>query len=126
MQAGDFYASTGVTLSDVAIDKSRMRIDIAAEPGVTYTTQFIGTRRSTALDSEPVRDSTGAVLRTTRRYGPGVGAVLAEVSGTRAVYEFRGDERYVRAKVISSRPQIDPATGKAMNRQAAWLQPVFR
>jgi len=122
---GDFYASTGVTLRDVRQDDEGMRIVIAAEPGVTYRTQFIGTRRSASLVGEPVRDSTGAVVRTTRRYADAVGEVLAEVAGDVASYTFTGDERYVRARVIASRRQLDPTTGKVMNFETAWVQPLF-
>jgi hypothetical protein len=126
LAAGDFYASTGVTLRDVVTDGRRMRITIEGRPGVTYRTQFIGTRASASLESEPVLDSDGTVLRTTRRYGSGVGEVLAETAGTVAEYRFRGDERYVRAKVTASVPQVDPTTGKVMPAQSAWTQPVFR
>ena len=126
LNRGDFHASTGVTLRDVATDARRIRIAIDAQPGVTYRTQFIGTRTGVPLDSRPVLDADGTELRTTRRYDAGVGAILAEVDGDVAEYSFRGDERYVRAKIIASVPQVDPTTGKVMAAQAAWTQPVFR
>jgi hypothetical protein len=101
---GDFYASTGVMLQDVRRDARGISIAIVPEPNTTYRTQFIGTRRS----------------------GP-TGEVLLEVEGITAQYAFRGDERYVRAKVTSSRPQADPVRGKTLNqRQTAWIQPVLR
>jgi hypothetical protein len=102
--AGDFYASTGVTLSDVAAANGRLRISIAAEPGVTYRTTFVGSRKGSSE----------------------IGEVLAEVDGVNAEYRFRGDERYVRAKVVSSRPHKDPIGGLLLGRQSAWVQPVFR
>jgi hypothetical protein len=55
-----------------------------------------------------------------------VGEVLAEVTGDAASYEWRGDERYVRATVIASAPQIDPISKLVLGRQMAWVQPVMR
>jgi hypothetical protein len=126
LRAGDFYASTGVTIRSEQHDARRMRIEIDPDPGASYRTQFIGTRISTPLSGRPVMDAAGDTVRTTRVYDAGVGAVLAEVEGTTAEYVFRGDERYVRAKVVSSLPHLDPTTGRTIGRAAAWLQPVFR
>ncbi len=126
LNGGRFYASTGVAIRREQYDDDRIRIEIDAQPGVTYRTQFIGTRRSVALDSDPVLDAAGDTVRTTQRYDPGVGAVLAEVEGASAEYVFDGDERYVRAQVTSSSPHIDPTTGRTLGLQKAWLQPVFR
>ena len=104
LAAGNFYASTGVTLHDVDNTEDRMRIVIAAEPGVTYRTTFIGTRRNS-------NDT---------------GEIFAEVDGVAAEYRFKGDERYVRAKIVSSRPHVDPIGGLLLGRQSAWVQPIFR
>ena len=120
MQRGDFYASTGVTLADVRRDGSTLSLAIRGEPGVTYTTQFIGTRRGFDTTSVAVRDSTGRAL--TRRYSADVGAVLATVAGTSASYTMRGDELYVRARVVSSRAKADPAYAGEL--ESAWTQPV--
>jgi len=48
--------------------------------------------------------------------------VLREVKGTEAAYAFTGDELYVRAVVLSDRPQPDPTS--AGDLQKAWIQPV--
>ena len=70
---------------------------------VVTITQFIGTRR------------------TADGLGP-VGEILAEFDGPVASYELRGDELYVRAKVVSSRPHPNPyAEGDV---ECAWLQPM--
>jgi hypothetical protein len=92
------------------------------EPGVTFTTQFIGSRKGVDLKSEPVRDEQGTDLRVTRRYSEGVGAVLAEVKGNLAIYTLKGDEIYVRAKVISSKLQENPYA--AGDFETAWVQPL--
>jgi hypothetical protein len=126
LRTGDFYATTGVTIRSEHRDERRIRIEIEAEPGVTYRTQFIGTRRDVPLTSRPVIGVDGDTLRTTRRYDERVGEVFAEIDGAIAEYAFRGDERYARAKVISSRPHIDPTTSDTIGVQTAWLQPVFR
>ena len=78
MNAGDFYCSTGVTLKDVAFDGRTLTVAVDLEPGVRCTTQFIGTRRGYDPASQAVTDAEGKEIRTTRRYGGDIGAVLAE------------------------------------------------
>ncbi len=86
MERGDFYASTGVTLRDYSADKKQITITIAEQPATSkYVVQFIGQW----------------------------GKVLKEVTTNPASYTFKGDEAYVRAKVIES------------NGKFAWTQPVF-
>jgi len=51
-----------------------------------------------------------------------IGAVLAEVRGPRARYTFHGDELYIRAKVISTKPKANPYAKNEF--EAAWTQPV--
>jgi len=105
MQAGDFYASSGVTLDDIQADEDSYRIAIRAQPGETFVTRFVGTR---------IVDGVA---------GP-VGEVLAEQEGLSPVYEPKGDELYVRAVVTSSRVHPNPyATG---DREMAWGQPWVR
>lgn len=123
---GRFYASTGVSVESEERDAEGIRIRIAAEPDVTYRTQFIGTLAAVPLESTPVTDAGGETVRTTRTYDDGVGAVLAEVEGPVATYAWRGDERYVRVRIISSKPHVDPTTGRILGVQKAWLQPAFR
>lgn len=122
MEAGDFYASTGVRLKDVRRLTGELQIEIEAEPGVTYTTEFIGTRKGYDARSEPVRGSDGKELHTTRRYSADLGEVLAEVAGVRVGYKLTGDEIYVRARVISSRHKANGVV--AGEREVAWVQPV--
>lgn len=124
--AGDFYASTGVIISSEQRDDRRIHIEIEPQPGTTYRTQFIGTRRGVPLEGRPVIDADGDTVRTTRTYDDRVGMVLAETAGLTAEYVFTGDERYVRAKVVSSRPHIDTTTDRTIGWETAWLQPVFR
>ena len=48
--------------------------------------------------------------------------VLAEVKGPVATYTLKGNEIYVRAKVISSKPHPNPSQRGDV--ESAWVQPV--
>ncbi|HMJ90470.1 MAG TPA: hypothetical protein VK530_11675 [Candidatus Acidoferrum sp.] len=135
MEAGDFYASSGVELKDIEVDSKSYRVEVKAERGVTYKIQFIGTRHGYDPRSEPTAVKPGAELGVTRRYSADIGTVLAEASGKSATYKFKGNEIYVRTKVISSRLNVAEQRGKepidrqvlARNPfayQAAWTQPT--
>jgi hypothetical protein len=85
MERGDFYASTGVELTDYAVSSSAMTVTVKKASWAKYRIQFIGLG----------------------------GKVLHEALDSPARYEFRGDEGYVRAKVIDSAGRM------------AWCQPVL-
>ena len=123
MEAGEFYASSGVRLGDVRRRPGSYGIEIEPEEGVAYTTQFIGTRENFDRASEPVVGKKGEPLAVTRRYSADIGAVLAEVKGTRPSYTLKGDEIYVRARVISSRLKSNPYVKGEFER--AWTQPLI-
>jgi hypothetical protein len=74
MERGDFYASTGVVLDDLAATSRSITIKVKTQPSSKYRIQFIG------------RD----------------GRVVSEVPDASATYQFTGSEGYVRAKVIES------------------------
>ena len=84
LERGDFYSSTGVELQSLERSTTAMTIAIRTQPASKYRIQFIGRQ----------------------------GAVLSEATTSPASYTFRGDEGYVRAKVIES------------NGKTAWIQPV--
>jgi hypothetical protein len=86
MERGDFYASTGVTLSDYQVSDTAMTITIREDAWSKYRVQFIGRG----------------------------GRLLSEVTASPATYRFRGDEGYVRARIVES------------NGRLAWTQPVLR
>ena len=85
MERGDFYASTGVELTDSQVTEKNITITINEEKSSKYRVQFIGKE----------------------------GRLLSEVITNPAVYQFRGNEKYVRAKIIESNGKI------------AWTQPVM-
>ena len=105
MHRGDFYASTGVVLDDVQYDGARYTVTVDPSMAGDCTVQFIGTRQ---VDGE---------------IGP-IGEVLLATTSNPAVYEVTGDELYVRARVISTRPPRHPY--RPGDVQQAWTQPVAR
>ena len=85
MERGDFYASTGVELTDYQANEKSISVTIREQRASKYRVQFIGSG----------------------------GRVLREEITNPAVYKIRGDEGYVRAKVLES------------NGKVAWTQPVM-
>jgi hypothetical protein len=84
LERGDFYSSTGVVVDAVDAGASRLRVSVAQAGISKYRIQFIGRG----------------------------GRVLQEVAAAEGTYTFKGDEGYVRAKVLES------------NGAVAWTQPV--
>lgn len=124
MQRGDFYASSGVTLKDVRFDAGSKTLSIEIEPeeGVTFTTQFLGTRRGydRAVEKVPAPEGDNAPYRL--RYSKDVGAVLATSDSLTPSYTLTGDELYVRAVITASREPKNPSEPGL--RAKAWTQPV--
>jgi hypothetical protein len=85
LERGDFYATTGVVLEDVVVSSTDMTIKVRPESSSKYRIQFIGAG----------------------------GRILSEAGEASARYAFKGDEGYVRAKVLES------------NGRMAWCQPVM-
>ena len=74
LEAGRFYASTGVILDDVVVSGSRLEVHIRPLGSFKFTTTFIGSG----------------------------GRVLKKVHGPNAVFELEAPEAYVRARVEDS------------------------
>lgn len=119
LEAGSFYATTGVTLKSVQFKGNRLTVEIDPKPGVTYKTQFIGTPRDYDR-TVTARPAAGDMVLYD--YGEDIGKVFDEQTGTRAGYKLTGKELYVRAKVISSAPHENSA--KKGEFETAWTQPV--
>ena len=120
MERGDFYASSGIQLEEVLATADRLTVRIRAEAGVSYTTQFVGTRRSYDRTNSALPTVDG--LPVTRRYSDDIGQVLAEVAGPNPSYRFAGDELYVRARIRSTKAKANPITRGEV--EQAWVQPV--
>ena len=75
---GEFYASTGVELSEYKADPKEISIKVKATNYSKYRIQFIGSS----------------------------GKILQESFEPNAVYEINGSERYVRAKILESNGKL--------------------
>lgn len=124
IEDGDFYASSGVTLKDVAFSPESGTLELEIEPqgDARYTVQFIGTLKGYDPARKPVADKDGKPLPVTQRYSDDVGKVLATVEGTTARYRLTGEELYVRAVVTSDQPPKNPSFPG--QKAQAWTQPV--
>jgi len=122
MEAGRFYASTGVTMKKIVSSKEGLSVEVAGEKGIKYLIEFVGTRKGFDPKSEPQKDKDGKEIGTTRRYSPQIGAVLARSHGTQATYRFKGDELYVRARIMSTKQHPNPGTAREF--EMAWIQPA--
>jgi hypothetical protein len=85
LDEGSFYSSTGVELEAIDASPSEVRVAVRARPSSKYRVQFIGRH----------------------------GRVLQESTTAEAAYHPKGDEGYVRVKVLES------------NGAVAWTQPVI-
>lgn len=85
MERGDFYASTGVELAEYRVEQHSITVRVREDRTSKYRVRFIGKG----------------------------GKLLQEVVTNPAVYTIRGDEMYVRAKVLES------------NGKVAWTQPTM-
>ena len=99
LEAGSFYASTGVTFSKLETEEGTIRIEVAAEPGVHYHIQFIGCRQ-----------------------GGDHSEVFEEVDGVSGAYTLQPDQLFVRAKVLSDKQHPNPI--EQLDMEMAWTQPV--
>ena len=120
--AGDFHASSGVILREVAVKGMDLIVSIEPQPGVEYKTEFIATPRDAPLEGTPVMDKDGKELPITKTYSPEIGKLVGSATGVEAVYRMTGNELYVRARVTSSRAHPNPF--KAGDREMAWTQPI--
>ena len=118
LSAGDFYASTGITLSNVDYNapSHTLTVSVLAEENVNYRIDFIGTLK----DAEVTRNADGS-------YSADVGKVLKSVVGTSASYTLGENDLYVRAFIYSDKTMdiLDKSTGSIRN-EVAWTQPVGR
>jgi acetyl esterase/lipase len=115
IRAGDFYASTGVTLADVRFDAASktLRLDILPDGDAKFTTRFVGTIAPSAT-TESGKSAPPAAQD--------VGVVFASADGPAPSYRLTGRELYVRAIVTSDRPPLNPSFKGQLAQ--AWTQPV--
>ena len=99
LERGEFYSTTGVELDDVKTGRGTLEVDVREKPGTTYRIQFWGAGGSGAE-----------------------GRLLKEVKGVKASYTLKKDDLFVRAKIISSRLQVNPFQQGDL--ESAWTQPL--
>ena len=129
IKRGDFYNSTGVTLRSLEISDAGITLDIEAQAGVDYRVEFVGTLKDADLAPRTApapehlhAETTDHLHDTITSYSADVGRVLSESSGTHAEYKVRGDELYVRARIISTK--LHPNPFAAGDVEMAWTQPL--
>jgi hypothetical protein len=101
MEAGHFYATTGVILKELVANEKKIALKVQTEADVVYTIQFIGVRKGSERST-----------------------ILKEVTGTEAEYQLTKDDLFVRAKIMSSKLKENPFA--AGDFETAWTQPVSR
>lgn len=99
MEAGDFYATTGVELSNINFKENELSIDIKEEKGVNYEISFIGVKKN-STQSE----------------------VLKKVKGSTATFQLPENVLFVRAKIVSDKVKENPY--RKGDTEVAWTQPV--
>jgi hypothetical protein len=99
MEAGKFYASTGVSLKNLEFENSELKIEIATEKELSYSIDFIGVRKN-ELASQ----------------------ILKTISGSEGSFTVTEEFLFVRARVTSNRRQINPF--QEGDFEMAWTQPV--
>jgi len=125
LRAGDFYASSGVSLSRIEFDTEAgdygtLHIDVHPENEANFKIQFIGSLK----DSDGFTGGNGISDSEQGRVEDesAIGVVLQETKGNTASYALTGRELYVRAVVHSSVEHSDPSL--ANQKQQAWTQPI--
>jgi len=108
LESGNFYSSTGVLLNNINQDNNSYVVDISEKPGITYTTQFIGSTQS--INQKDDIDNNE------------IGKIFYETKTNPAIYNFTGKEIYVRAKIISDKFQENPYSKGDL--EMAWTQPL--
>ena len=116
MEKGDFYSSSGVSLSTIQTTKESFSFKISTEKGVTYKTWFVGTRNN-FKNSKDV-----AKRNSLNPSAAGIGEILGQTDSIKPKYNFKGDELYVRAHVVSSKKKSNPYSSG--EQEQAWLQPI--
>jgi hypothetical protein len=99
MEAGAFYASTGVTLDRIAYKGHKMSVSVKAEKNVRYTIEFVGVKKGEAMST-----------------------VLKAVSGTSADFDMLPEHLFVRARITSTKKKMNPFQEGDV--EMAWGQPM--
>jgi len=122
IKAGEFYASTGVTLREVKFADGVLSIEIEPAEGETYVTKFIGTEKGADVTGRAPPSGVATTRPVTQVYSDEVGKTLARAEGVKVSYKLTGKELYVRAMITSSGAVANPSLEN--QKKQAWTQPV--
>ena len=98
LEAGDFYASSGVSLERNEFQGNIIDLSVKAEPGVQYTIEFIGGKKGGAK-------------------------TIQKIAGTTARFKVSKAYLFVRARITSTRLKQNPYQEGEV--EMAWTQPVY-
>lgn len=100
MEAGEFYASTGVILDDISLVDNTLNIKVKPETNINYKIEFIG------------------VLKSGNK-----AELIKSVDGINASIEISKEYLFIRAKVISDKTNKNFFDESEFEK--AWIQPVI-
>lgn len=100
MEVGDFYASTGVELKALSVEKDKIAVEVNEETGVTYEITFIGCKKGETVPAE-----------------------FKSTKGVNASFDLTNDLLFVRCKITSSKLHENPI--EDLLYETAWTQPVL-
>ena len=129
IKRGDFYNSTGVTLTPLDVTDAGISLGIEAEAGVEYMVEFVGTLQDADLAATTSNSETheheGSLdhqHQTIHRFSGDIGKALKTVNGSKAEYQVQGNEIYLRARITSSK--LPPNSYAESDPEMAWTQPL--
>ncbi|MCF7567754.1 histidinol-phosphatase [Sabulilitoribacter arenilitoris] len=99
MEAGQFYASTGVELKELTFNNNILSVEVKADKNITYKISFIGCKKE---EGEPEE--------------------FAFFESNKASFKLTKDMLYVRCKITSSKLHKNPV--EDLLYENAWTQPV--
>ncbi len=98
MEAGQFYASTGVELKELAFKNNTLFVEVKEDKNATYKISFVGCKK-----------------------GQGEPEEFATNEGNKASFKLTNDMLYVRCKITSSKLHENPIEDLLF--ENAWTQP---
>jgi hypothetical protein len=100
MEAGQFYASTGVEIKELIFANNKLSVVVENETDITYKISFIGCKKG---QTEP--------------------EIFKSINGNEASFELTNDILYARCKITSSKLHGNPI--EDLLYETAWTQPVI-
>ena len=100
MEAGDFYASTGVELKDLTFKKNNLSVEVKKEENTSYKISFIGCKKG---ETEPKE--------------------FTSIDSNKASFQLTDNLLYVRCKITSSKLHENPI--EDLLYENAWTQPFI-